>query len=485
VKRLLLSILVGLGTAAAAGHAQQLLTTAPVADRAGKAPSPRPSAEMLAQLSASLQQLAAQVSPAVVQIEAMGFGPARGDDRGALSMIVRQHWTGAGVIVDPDGYIVTNAHVVEGAQWVRVVLSTPPSTTPPASPEASFRTLNARVLGAERTIDLALLKVEATGLPTLAFDVRRTPQPGELVLAVGSPSGLRNSVTIGVISSSWRQPDPDNPMVYLQTDAAIGPGNSGGPLIDVTGAVVGLNTFIATTNGANAGLGFAIPARVVDFVYESLRKHGRVDHVEIGAVAQTITPTLALGLGLERDWGVVVADVVPFGPASAAGLQPGDIVLAIDGHAIPNLPWFGAALLQHPPEEILEIQVLRDERSLALRVDAGVVTDPIERLAEAADPMASYVERLGILGFGLDEGMRSLLPGLRAAGGVVVVAQAPGLGSLDVGLRPGDVIHTLNRTIVESVEQLDSELARFEKGDALVLRIERAGQFQFLAFEME
>jgi serine protease Do len=132
-----------------------------------------------------------------------------------------------------------------------------------------------------------------------------------------------------VISSAWRQPDPDNPMVYLQTDAPINPGNSGGPLVDVTGAVVGLNTFVVNGGTGAEGLGFAIPARIVDFVYQSLRRRGRVDHVEIGVVAQTISPAMARGLALAQDWGVVVADIVPGGPADSAGMRPGDIRLII------------------------------------------------------------------------------------------------------------------------------------------------------------
>ena len=150
-----------------------------------------------------------------------------------------------------------------------------------------FQRVDAKVIGVERQADLALLKIDAHQLPTLPFNLN-PPQPGEIVVAIGSPSGLQNSVTMGVISSGWRQPDPDNPMVYLQTDAPINRGNSGGPLVDVSGAVVGLNTFIISSSGGSEGLGFAIPARVVDFVYRSLREYGRVDHVDIGVVAQTV-----------------------------------------------------------------------------------------------------------------------------------------------------------------------------------------------------
>src|SRR5208337_1318562 len=242
------------------------------------------------------------------------------------ALIVRQHAIGAGVIVDPDGYVMTNAHVIEGAQRIRVVMTAVPAALYDVSSAGKTQVLNAKVIGLQKEADLALLKVDASNLPTLRFNLEREPQPGELVFAIGSPQGLQNSVTMGVISSVWRHPDPDNPMVYLQTDAPINPGNSGGPLVDVTGAIVGLNTFILSSSGGSQGLGFAIPAPIVNFVYQSLRKYGHVRHIEIGAFAQTITPTMADGFGPGQNWGIVLADVEPDGAAYAAGLRPGDVV---------------------------------------------------------------------------------------------------------------------------------------------------------------
>ena len=259
-------------------------------------------AGMLSELNESLQQLARKASPAVVQIVVSGFGPGEAGDRANAANIVRQHAIGAGVLVDPSGYIMTNAHVVEGARRIRVTLSRPATTGAEAFAADRTQVVDAQLVGSDRQLDLALLRIEGTNLPALRFNLDRPPQPGELVFAIGSPVGLSNSVTMGVISSAWRQPDPDNPMVYLQTDAPINPGNSGGPLVDVTGAVVGLNTFVVNGGAGAEGLGFAIPARIVDFVYQSLRRHGRVDHVEIGVAAQTITPAMARGLALAQDW---------------------------------------------------------------------------------------------------------------------------------------------------------------------------------------
>ena len=442
-------------------------------------------ADALAQLSGSLQQLASKVSSAVVQIEVTGFGPAEERDHKDTALIVRQHAIGAGVIVDADGYIMTNAHVVEGAQRIRVILPVPTTTFFDAAGAGNARVLDAKIIGSHKRADLALLKVDASNLPTLQFSLERDPQPGELVFAVGSPEGLQNSVSMGVISSVWRQPDPDSPMVYVQTDAPLNAGNSGGPLVDVTGAVVGLNTFILSSGGGSEGLGFAIPARVVSFVYQSLRKYGHVDHIEIGVVAQTVTHTMAEGLGLAQNWGVVIADITPHGPAEAAGIKPQDVILAVDGRSMLNLTGFDIALYQHTPDQAVKIDVLRSTSKLSFCIPGILVRDPMDQLADVADPIKSQIEPLGILGLDFDDKLHSLLPEARISKGVIVIGRALGLNSSHTGLRPGDMIHSLNRTPVESVEQLQLAVAQLKPGDAAVLRIERKGQFQYLAFEME
>jgi len=442
-------------------------------------------ADMLAQFSTSLQLLANKVSPAVVQIEVSGFGPAAEGDRKETAFIVRQHAIAAGVIVDPDGYIMTNAHVVAGANRIRVVLPVQPATLFDVSGGGKAQVLEAKVIGTQEVADLALLKVEARNLPTLRFNLERTPQPGELVFAIGSPEGLENSVSMGVISSAWRQPDPNNPMVYLQTDAPINAGSSGGPLVDVTGAVVGLNTFLLTSGGGSEGLGFAIPARTVNFVYQSLRKYGHVHHIEIGVVAQTVTPTMAGGLGLAQNWGVVITDVIPQGPADAAGLKPEDVIVAVDGRLMLGMPGFAAALYLHPPEQVLKIDVLRGTQKLSFDVPAILARDRIDQLADVADPTKSHIERLGIIGLSFGDELRSLLPDVRVDKGVIVLGQAPVFNSVTTGLRAGDVIYSLNRSPIATVEELRGAVAQLKPGDAAVLRIERQGQFQYLAFEME
>lgn len=465
---------------------QQPAAKPAVEARAGQPVASRIPANMLTEFSGSLQRLASKVSPAVVQIVVTRFGALEDGDRKGTALIVREHAIGAGMIVDPDGYIMTNAHVIEGAQRIRVVIPAPPAALYDVSSGGKTQVLDATLIGLQEEADLALLKIDASNLPTLRFNLERDPQPGELVFAIGSPEGLQNSVTMGVISSVWRQPDPDSRMVYLQTDAPINPGNSGGPLVDVTGAVVGLNTFkIRSSGGGSEGLGFAIPAPIVNFVYQSLRKHGRVDHVEIGALAQTITPTLAEGLGLAQNWGVMIADLIPGGPADAAGMKPEDIILAVDGHPILDVHMFAAALYQHPLDQVVRIDLLRGRQKLSLHVPAVPARDRMDQFAGITDPAKSHIGSLGILGLDFNDQVRSLLPEVRIGAGVIVVGRAPGFTSASTGLRAGDVIHALNRNPIESVEQLKSMLAKLKSGDAVVLQIERQGQLQYLAFEME
>src|SRR5882724_5893989 len=310
-------------------------------DVKSKAPA---SSNLLRALDSSLETVVAKVSPAVVQIVVAGYGPLE-DHEHATARITRQHAIGTGIIVDPDGYILTNAHVVEGAQRIRVILPSDPTDSPlELQPNHAGQILEATVLGIHKQSDLALLKVEATNLPAVHLRTEARVRQGELVFAIGSPEGLQDSVTMGVVSSVARQPDPDNPMVYIQTDAPLNPGNSGGPLVDIDGNLVGINTLILSKGGGSEGLGFAIPAAIVNFDYQNLRKFGHVQRVSIGAKAQSITPTLAAGLGLGRSWGAIISDTVPGGLADAAGINAEDVVLAIDDRPIPSLPDFMAAL---------------------------------------------------------------------------------------------------------------------------------------------
>ncbi len=439
--------------------------------------------EALRQLDSSLVALTNRVSPAVVQIMVDGYGPSLEDrSRNNVATVGYQRTIGSGVIVDSEGYILTNAHVVEGAQRIRVALPQPTSASLfDQTPVGKRRVLEATLIGAHKESDLALLKVESHGLPALALAATRPVYPGEFVVAIGSPAGLEGSVSLGIVSSV-RQPDPAVPLVYIQTDAAINAGNSGGPLIDLDGNVIGLNTFILTRSGGSEGIGFAIPARVVRFVYDSLRKYGFVQRAEIGASAQEITPTLAAGLGLSRDWGVLISDVAPAGPAAFAGIKSQDIIETVDGRPVIGLPGFMVALYLHPADEDLKIDVSRAGRKISVTVPALEHQDKRDDLADLVNP-SNVVEGLGVCAVDLEGRVRPAVSNPRFSSGVVVIARSPGSNILASDLRPGDIIYAVNKVPVETVQQLRASLQQLKSGEAVVLQIERGRALQYIAFE--
>jgi serine protease Do len=438
----------------------------------------------LVELNNALEGLAAKVSPAVVQVLVTGYGPLHDENRSQTALIVRQHAVGSGVIVDSSGYIMTNAHVVEGAQRIRVALPLP-GDSGGAVPVGKRDILEARLIGVHKETDLALLKIDEKDLPTLPLVLQSRVRVGQLVFAIGSPEGLQNSVTMGVVSAVARQPDPTKAMTYVQTDAPINPGNSGGPLVDMNGNVVGINTFILSEGGGSEGLGFAIPARIVDFVYHSLRKYGHVHRVEIGAVAQEVTPTLAEGLHLSQRWGVIIADIKPDGPAATAGLQVQDIVLSADGRRIETLPALSAALYLHRLDEVLKLEVLRGNQRKTLYVPAIEDRDPMDQLFDAADPEKSLVPRLGILASDITGDLRNQIGSLRISSGVIVLGRSADLTTPDTGLQTGDVIHALNVTPISSMDELRGAVRGLKTGDAVVLQVERSDGLTYLSFEME
>jgi serine protease Do len=452
-------------------------------------PQPKPdesatASAALLQINNALEGLAAKVSPAVVQILVTGYGSVHEENRTQTALIVRQHAVGSGVILDPNGYIITNAHVVEGAQRIRVALPLP-TDTGRAVPVGKRRILEARLIGAHKETDLALLKIDEKDLPTLPLLTLQRPRVGQLVFAIGSPEGLQNSVTMGVVSAVFRQPDPAKALAYIQTDAPINPGNSGGPLVDMNGSVVGINTFILSQGGGSEGLGFAIPARIVDFVYQSLRKYGHVHRVEIGAVAQEITPALADGLQLAQHWGVIVADIKPDGPAAAAGLQVQDIILMADERRIETLPQLSSALYLHRLDQVLKLEILRGNQKKTLYVPAIEHRDQMDQLFDAADADKNLVPRIGILAIDLTPDLRDKIGALRIPSGVIVLGRAAELITPDTGLQTGDVIHSLNTTPIPDMATLRAALLTLKTGDPVVIQVERSDGLSYLSFEME
>jgi serine protease Do len=442
------------------------------------------SLDVLRQFNSSLIALSKRVSPAVVQIMVTGYAPTKASGRNNnTAVIAREHALGSGVILASDGYIVTNAHVVEGAQRIQVALAERDGTSPfDISPVGRRKLLEAKLVGLDKETDLALLKVDAHNLNVLPLGATRPVYPGEVVLAVGSPEGLQSSITMGVVSSTWRQLDSDQAMAYIQTDAPINPGNSGGALVDLDGYVVGLNTFILTEGGGSEGLGFAIPACMVQFVYKNLRRYGHVHRWQIQANVQEITPAIAKGLGLSQDWGVVVSDVAPDGPTGKAGLHLQDIVYAVDDRQIAGLPGFTAALYLHSPDTPLKLDVLRGPQKVSLCVPALQQYDVENDLVNL--DAHSLLDRLGVYVVDLNDKVRATLPDLRFPSGVIVAAQSAELNSATSRLRAGDIIHALNQTPIDSVKQLRAMLRDLRLGQSVVLQIERAGKLQYVAFNV-
>jgi serine protease Do len=450
-------------------------------------PPAQKDADVMLQMSRSFQDLAKRVSPAVVEVLVTGYGSPSDEDEKASSALGRERAVGSGVIVDPDGYIVTNAHVVKGADRVRVAL-TPPITGESQAEgllKARGRILPARIVGVSKLIDLAVLKVEATDLPTLPIGRYNRVQKGEIVLAFGSPEGLQNSVAFGLVSSVLRQQNPDDQMVYIQTDAAINPGNSGGPLVDVEGNVVGIDTFIYSKSGGNEGLGFAIPGGIVRFAYEEIRKYGRVRRRAIGADLQSLTPELAAGLGLSTEVGAIVSDVEPGGPADRAGLKTGDVIVSLDGFPVNNVPLFTLGLYVLNSGGSAKLEILRGAKKF--EADVAVVeprSDP-QRLSEMAEPAKGLIARLGIVGITVTPEVAEFLGGLRMPSGVAVASLVSDQLAVDSGLAEGDVIHTLNRVRITTVDDLRAAFTSLKPGEPAAMLVERAGKFTYLTFEME
>ncbi|MGH9703788.1 MAG: trypsin-like peptidase domain-containing protein [Candidatus Acidiferrales bacterium] len=440
----------------------------------------------LRKVNSAVEALIAKVGPSVVQILVTGYGTLDDDSQSGSGVVIgRQRAIGSGFIIDSSGYIVTNAHVVKGAQRVQIVLARPNGDMSPIN-SLTYRsaTLPARIIGVANDVDLAVLKIDAQNLPPLPVAKFTDLRQGELVFAFGSPQGFRNSVSMGVISSTARQTDPDSPMIYIQTDAPINPGNSGGPLVNVNGEVVGVNTFILTSSGGNEGLGFAIPSAIISVVYGQLRLFGHLHHGEIGAEVQSITPTLASALKLARDSGVVISDVRPGSPADSAGLRVQDVVISMDGQPVENVPYFGLHLVLHETGARVHLDVLRGTKKLPF--DVTVVEKPLEidQLASLADPEKSLIRPLGVLGVELNDKIAAEVPDLRDPYGVMVVARsAESTG--EVPLTAGDVIRSINGQKVSTLEGLRNSLNAIKPGDPVALQIQREDRLMFLAFTLD
>jgi serine protease Do len=446
------------------------------------APAPRPQPTSLHELSASFEELAARVRPAVVQIFSTGYArPEEGGDEDSsnMALLSKQTSTGSGVILTPDGYIVTNNHVVDNARKIEVKLPTR------GAARTQGMTLEAKVVGIDRETDLAVLKIDGRNLATLPLGDSNQLHQGELVMAFGNPFGLEGSASTGVVSSTSRRLKEDDPLAYIQTDAPINPGNSGGPLVDVEGRVVGINTMIYTRSGGSEGIGFALPSNVVKNVYDQIRKDGHVHRGHIGVGLQTITPTLAKGLGLAQDWGVVVSDLEEDGAAAKAGVMLADIVKSFDGKTVEDASQLENAIYGLALAESVKLDLLRDGKTMEVTVPVHEREDDPQRFADMVNPEDNLISKLGVLAVALDEKIAAMLPELRHEYGLVVAARTPMAPYSGAEIETGDVIYEMNRVPALTVKGVRDALDAMKSGDAVVLQVERNGHLMYLPLELE
>jgi serine protease Do len=385
---------------------------------------------------------------------------------GDMPRTFRTHSLGSGFIIREDGYVVTNNHVVDGATEIAVKLS-------------DGREFPAKIVGRDEKTDLALLKINAAGLPVLPFGDSDKLQVGEPVMAIGNPFGLEGTVTTGIVSAEGRvigEGPYDN---FIQTDASINPGNSGGPLVNTAGRVVGIDTAIFSQSGGSVGIGFAIPINMAKTILPQLEAKGHVTRGWLGVSIQPVTPELAKAMQLPKEEGALVAEVLPDSPAKKAGLRAGDVIVEYDGHAIAkaeNLPRLVAGT---PVEQTATVKVLRDGKPLTVTAQIAQMPEP-QKLAEATSPAR---ERLGLAVQPLTPALAKQL-GLPDTSGLVVAGVKDGSPAAEAGIQPGDVIVQVNRKSVQSVAELQQALAANKPGQPVLFQIHRKDASLFVAISV-
>jgi len=379
---------------------------------------------------------------------------------------------GSGFIISDDGYILTNNHVVEGADSVLVRMS-------------NRHEFNAEVIGTDPRSDLALLRIEATDLPVLKLARKDSLEVGEWVLAIGSPFGLDYSVTAGIVSAKGRSLPTErneNYVPFIQTDVAINPGNSGGPLFNLDGEVVGVNSQIFTRSGGSIGLSFAIPVSVVRNVVAQLKTDGRVTRGWLGVTIQDIDKNLAESFGLDHPHGALVAQLAKGGPADKAGLQPGDVIIRFDGKDIPTSADLPHVVGLISPDTTVPVEIVRDRKHKKLKVKVGGLDadDSFALIAGGAED--GHGGRLGLV---VETASDEALERLGISGGVVVRKVVPSSVAAEAGILPGDVITLIASSPITSTETFDRAVDKLEGGSSVPLRLIRRGSPMFIGLKLK
>ena len=359
---------------------------------------------------------------------------------------------GSGFIVSADGYILTNAHVVDDAAEVTVRLT-------------DSREFKAKVIGADRRTDVSLVKIDAVNLPVVRIGDASKAKVGEWVAAIGSPFGLENTVTAGIISAKSRSLPDDTYVPFIQTDVAINPGNSGGPLFNMAGEVIGINSQIYSRTGGYMGLSFAVPIDVAMKVKTDLQKHGKVSRGRLGVTIQGVTQDLANSFGLKKAQGALVGAVEPKSPADKAGIKPGDIILAVDGRQIESSNDLPRVIGESRPGTAVNLKVWRGSEARELRASLGEI--PAEKVAAADDDAKAKPGTLGLVVRALSRDERKQIE----ADGGLLVEEVEGAAAR-AGVQVGDVILALNNQPVKTIDQLRRLVDRSRRSIALLIQRE-------------
>ncbi len=363
---------------------------------------------------------------------------------------------GSGFIINPTGHIVTNNHVVENATEIMVKLS-------------DGRELTAKVVGRDPKTDLALLKVEATGLPTIALGDSAELKVGEPVMAIGNPFGLEQTVTTGIVSATGRVIGQGPYDDFVQTDASINPGNSGGPLINSRGQAVGINAAIFSQSGGSVGIGFAIPSNQAKTVVAQLAETGRVSRSFLGVSIQPLTPDLAKGFGLSESKGALVASVTDDSPAMKAGIKAGDVITEYDGRKVASSDELPKLVAVTPAGREVPVVVVREGKTLKLQAKVSALDDPDQKVATEAGEKG----KLGVAVEALTPAMAKQLGLKDASNGVVVRRVEDGSPAANAGIQPGDVILEIDRQPVKDVAGLKGLVDKHAKGTPMVMLLHR------------
>ncbi len=442
--------------------------------------------DLLNAFSVAFESAAARVNPSIVSISTKSvkkikdpFSDMFGDDMmrrffgmprgGEQSQTIRS--LGSGVIVSSDGYILTNNHVVDGADELTVKLE-------------NDKSFSAKVVGRDPQSDVAVIKIDAKDLPMASLGNSDSARIGQWVIAVGNPFNLSHTVTAGIISAKGRSSmNLAQYEDYIQTDASINPGNSGGALADLDGNVIGINTAIYSPNGAgNVGIGFAVPINMAKNIMHSLIAHGKVERGYLGVTIQDVSENLAKSFDLKSTEGALIGGIQSDGPAEKAGMKIGDIVTEFNGKKILNRDQLSMLVAQAPPKSKAELKVLRDGKPMDFTITLAERPSTVAAGGSEENNDSQTSKKLGLSVETLNKDLAAQM-GVKTDKGVVVTGVTPGSPAEDAGLQKGDVIKEVNRHEVKSAGEFESQLSKLGKDDAAALLVKRGENTFFVAIE--